>query len=483
MRNLLILLCAALVSAAAAKSPIDLMIEGRFKDARAILDSTSASPRYRLLLNAMTESDAAVACSLYRVVSERYPSTDCDSLARARLDMARSVGFSGKQPAPKLASREEPATPPSVTSEPAPSAEAMLVNSTVPASETAPVDVKSESPPAPTADRIKIASTSDEAKPEAGKKPVNDRRIAKKDPSAKTTDVTKDKGGDSKAEAAKPAAAKKTTPPSKPEVVTETPREEKAPPASPGVGIATDESKSKPVPPIPPKPEKKKQPATESSAKQPDVAQKVTDSKSSSDSPPQAEMAPAAKPETKPAPQPSKSTSAEKKPEPEQKIQPKVVKPVDQPAEKKTAPVKSSETALSNEKTPPQQASAPDAQPKPENTGKDAPAREEKSPPTREKEGKPELPATKSGEGTVPSTASPGEWFIQVGAFANHDNARRLASSLQASGYGVKLIPRQSGDKELLQVRVGGFGSKDDCLPVADELKSKFSVPAVIIKE
>jgi cell division septation protein DedD len=79
--------------------------------------------------------------------------------------------------------------------------------------------------------------------------------------------------------------------------------------------------------------------------------------------------------------------------------------------------------------------------------------------------------------------AAPGKWYIQVGAFGNFDNAHRLATTLQKAGYPIKLVPRDAGTKKLLQVRVGGYENRDACTPVADELKSKYNVPTVIISE
>jgi DedD protein len=90
---LLGVLLALAAPASFAKTPLDLMLEGRFRDAKAILDTSNVSPRYQLLYFAMIESDAVRACSLYQVVALRYPNSDCDSVARARLDQAQEAGF------------------------------------------------------------------------------------------------------------------------------------------------------------------------------------------------------------------------------------------------------------------------------------------------------------------------------------------------------------------------------------------------------
>ncbi|MFZ5433400.1 MAG: SPOR domain-containing protein [Calditrichota bacterium] len=77
----------------AAKTPLDLMIEGRYKEAKTILDNSNVSPRYQLIYYALLEADAARACSLYQVIAIRYPETDCDSVARARLNQAQDMGY------------------------------------------------------------------------------------------------------------------------------------------------------------------------------------------------------------------------------------------------------------------------------------------------------------------------------------------------------------------------------------------------------
>jgi len=87
------ILLALTAPVAVAKTALDLMLEGRFGEAKAILDTSNVSPRYQLLYFAMVESDAARACSLYQVIAVRYPNSDCDSVARLRLDQAQEAGF------------------------------------------------------------------------------------------------------------------------------------------------------------------------------------------------------------------------------------------------------------------------------------------------------------------------------------------------------------------------------------------------------
>ncbi|MCB9366973.1 MAG: SPOR domain-containing protein [Calditrichaeota bacterium] len=72
-----------------------------------------------------------------------------------------------------------------------------------------------------------------------------------------------------------------------------------------------------------------------------------------------------------------------------------------------------------------------------------------------------------------------GEWFIQVGAFGNHDNAHKFAARLRADGYKVVLVPRDN----LLQVRVGSYSTKESGRAVGDKIKAKYDCPAVLVTE
>ncbi len=225
-----------------AKTPVDLMLEGRYVEARAILDTTRAEPRYHLLLDAMTEPNAVRACSLYAVISQRFAGSDCDSLAQSRLQLAAAVGVPIK-----------------------------------------PVD------------------------------------------------------------AAEP--------------VPQTTAKESAPP----------EPEIKPLP---------------------------------------VKLASEPSPTVRAAAEPLKSSA-----ESAIKPHPATVQPHDK------------------------------------------------------------------------LSATPGEWFAQVGAFGNHENARKLAAKLEQDGYGIALVPKTTNSKELLQVRVGGFASRDECKRVAEELKNKYNLSAAIVTE
>lgn len=74
-------------------------------------------------------------------------------------------------------------------------------------------------------------------------------------------------------------------------------------------------------------------------------------------------------------------------------------------------------------------------------------------------------------------TVGPNGWYIQVGAFGNHDNAHKIAARLRTDGYSVYLVPRDN----LLQVRVGVFETKEEGRAIGDKIKAKYDVPAVLV--
>ena len=53
------------------------------------------------------------------------------------------------------------------------------------------------------------------------------------------------------------------------------------------------------------------------------------------------------------------------------------------------------------------------------------------------------------------SSASHGGWVVQLGSFASHENANRLARSLAAKGFRISVSPAHAGARVLWRVRAG----------------------------
>ncbi len=68
-----------------AETTLELIEEGRLSEAIAKVQDVDSLARYQSYLEALLETDAARACSLYQLVSWRYPESDVDQLAQERL--------------------------------------------------------------------------------------------------------------------------------------------------------------------------------------------------------------------------------------------------------------------------------------------------------------------------------------------------------------------------------------------------------------
>jgi len=345
----LVLLAVFMASAVSAKTALDLMVEGRFGEAKAILDTSNVSPRYQLLYYAMIEGDAARACSLYQVVCIRYPNSDCDSLARVRLDQAQEMGFV-VVPIAEWSQASHDAHPLALHRGRMQATEAAIQ---VPGPVSTPVVTPVPAPTMPVVVAPPPVVVSVPASPA-----VSEPQTPEEEPvSVRDTMITREK-------VPEPAASPPPSPPATREIIS-------AP------------AEAQPVPP----------PVQQSE-------------------PPKVIEQPVA------APPPVDSVAQEAKPAPD--------------VEQKEPPVEAAPQAVNN---------------------------------------------------SLSNNHSNGPWYIQVGAFANFDNAHRLALALKNAGYPVKLVPRDSAKGKLLQVRVGGYATRDELPPVAGELKEKFSVPTAYVSE
>lgn len=79
---LLLLLCWQPVMA---ETTLELIESGRLMEAQVQTEDVDSLVRYKDYLAALFEDDAVRACSLYQLVSYRYPGTDVDRLAQDRL--------------------------------------------------------------------------------------------------------------------------------------------------------------------------------------------------------------------------------------------------------------------------------------------------------------------------------------------------------------------------------------------------------------
>ena len=336
-----ILVLTSLVSAAAVnKTILDLMVEGRFTEARTLIADNSAGTRYAVMLEAMTEADAQEACALYRSVSETFPGTDCDSLAQERLLLALDAGVS-------ISQEEEIYEPEMEFAENSP-----IQKETLPA-ETETVVVEQENTLETSTESAMTIKTEADIPPAAAEQRTMLSSVQKPN----TPSIDKDLP-----------------------VVAEEKNKEEAK-ASTGITVEYDD-------------ESKEKPEIQQAAATPKKSLVVAEEQQETADTPAEKLALL---ETKPG--------------------------------VKSVPLETAPHDL-------------------------------------------DIPPAKSGD-----------WFVQVGAFGNHDNALKLAAKLRSAGYPVVLVPRETETGTLMQVRVGGYETKDGGKQIAVELKSDFNVPAVLVSK
>ena len=74
------------------------------------------------------------------------------------------------------------------------------------------------------------------------------------------------------------------------------------------------------------------------------------------------------------------------------------------------------------------------------------------------------------------SNTATGQWYVQIGAFGNIDNAQKLVSQYQKQGYNVRILK----DKNLNRVQIGPFSTQKAAEQVKAKTKTPSTNPAVI---
>jgi cell division septation protein DedD len=70
------------------------------------------------------------------------------------------------------------------------------------------------------------------------------------------------------------------------------------------------------------------------------------------------------------------------------------------------------------------------------------------------------------------SSGSSGGWVVQLGSFASHQNADRLARSLRGKGFRMSVSPGRAGSRVLWRVRAGPTHDRAGALHLAARLKA-----------
>ena len=100
-------------------------------------------------------------------------------------------------------------------------------------------------------------------------------------------------------------------------------------------------------------------------------------------------------------------------------------------------------------------------------------------------------PIAKAGKaaGTASAPAVPGSapassefrFALQVGAFANEENARKAQTKLQAAGFKAYLEDLETSQGKRIRVRVGPFATRDEAEKAAPQIK-ELGLPALLVK-
>lgn len=74
------------------------------------------------------------------------------------------------------------------------------------------------------------------------------------------------------------------------------------------------------------------------------------------------------------------------------------------------------------------------------------------------------------------------KWAVQVGAFANPDNAKARRDQLLADGYAAFLSNAKRQGEVSTRVGVGPFVNRDDAQRLKTELDKRYEVAAVVVR-
>lgn len=88
------------------------------------------------------------------------------------------------------------------------------------------------------------------------------------------------------------------------------------------------------------------------------------------------------------------------------------------------------------------------------------------------------LPATPS-----PKTPLRGEYTLQIGAFANPQNALALKNRLKSLGYDSYIEKTKGSTQDLMSVRIGSYPTQDEAKGIGERLKTLHNFNYIIIKK
>lgn len=101
-----------------------------------------------------------------------------------------------------------------------------------------------------------------------------------------------------------------------------------------------------------------------------------------------------------------------------------------------------------------------------------------KAPPVTTKPAAPAKPSPSSAAAT--STATKGKWVVQVGAFSQPDNAKRLYDKLRQKGYTASLDPPRPAKGQTVRVEVGPYRDEASARSAATRIQKDTGIKGVV---
>ena len=139
------------------------------------------------------------------------------------------------------------------------------------------------------------------------------------------------------------------------------------------------------------------------------------------------------------------------------------------PAPTASTPLRSHTITLDNDREPPTPAAGTHGS---EVAGA-APTRE----PTRD------MSSTPARSSAAPAAGAEGNWFVQIGSYAEEENARRQADRVSTYGYQARVSTYTAGGRSMQRVRIGPQASRERAEAAASALSAHGFVAQVVVEE
>ncbi len=102
---------------------------------------------------------------------------------------------------------------------------------------------------------------------------------------------------------------------------------------------------------------------------------------------------------------------------------------------------------------------------------------------TRTREPARDLSSTPSRSSAASAAGPEGNWFVQIGSYAEEENARRQADRVSTYGYQARMSTYIAGGRAMQRVRIGPQASRERAEAAASALSAHGFVAQVVVEE